>query len=45
MADRPQLVAGLFAELGTRIRELIELTEAGQKSAQASSTLPRPADD
>ena len=27
MADRPELVSGLFAELGTRVRELIALTQ------------------
>lgn len=35
MADRPELMSGLFVELATRIRELIELTE-GQGKPGAS---------
>ena len=39
MADRPELVSGLLAELGKRIRELIELTQArGQTSPIQSGT-------
>lgn len=38
MADRPQLVAGLFAELGTRIRELIGLTQLGHKVTQGGAS-------
>ncbi|MFO0727088.1 MAG: cyclic nucleotide-binding domain-containing protein [Myxococcota bacterium] len=34
MADRPELMRGMFVELAARIRELIELTE-GQPSAHA----------
>ncbi len=40
MADRPELMSGLFVELAARIRELIELTEGQGKSGAAVLTRP-----
>jgi hypothetical protein len=42
MADRPELVNGLFAELGMRIRELIKLSQgevAASVPVRRNSTL------
>ena len=48
MSDRPQLVSGLLAELGKRIRELIALTERGgtkNVGTEASSLRPRKSEE